>query len=105
MSVGSLARGARERGASRAPVREGPRMRHWVNGSITAVTVAAVFGLLSTFGTSQGAPQAPAARQTGALPRTAGHPDFSGTWQANNTAYWDLQTHEPRPLVGQRGVT
>src|SRR2546425_518372 len=80
-------------------------MRPWLNGSITAVTSAAVFGLLSSLGATQGAPQAPAVRQTGAMPRTAGRPDFSGTWQANNPAHWDLQTHEARPIVGQRGVT
>jgi hypothetical protein len=35
----------------------------------------------------------------------AGKPDFSGIWQANNTAYWDLQTHSARPIIGQPGIT
>ena len=69
-------------------------MRHWVKGSISAVTAAAVFGILTSLAVTQGAPQAPAARPGGALVRTAGKPDFSGIWQANNTANWDLQTHE-----------
>src|SRR5262245_31238995 len=42
--------------------------------------------------------------QTAGVPRTAGRPDFSGVWQANNTANWDLQTHAARPMVGQPGL-
>jgi len=33
----------------------------------------------------------------------AAKPDFSGIWQANNTANWDLQTHGARPMVAQPG--
>lgn len=36
--------------------------------------------------------------------RIAGKPDLNGIWQANNTANWDLQSHEPRPMVGQPGL-
>src|SRR5580692_9773174 len=36
--------------------------------------------------------------------RVAGKPDFNGIWEANNTANWDLQTHQARPMVGQPGL-
>lgn len=36
--------------------------------------------------------------------RTDGKPDFSGIWQANNGAHWDLLTHTARPTVAQPGV-
>ena len=37
--------------------------------------------------------------------RIAGHPDFNGICEANNTANWDLLTHQARPLVAQPGIT
>jgi hypothetical protein len=37
--------------------------------------------------------------------RIAGKPDFSGIWEANNTANWDLLTHKARPMVAQQGLT
>ena len=52
---------------------------------------------------------------TGTVMRTAGqaagparigtHPNFSGIWQANNEANWDLEAHEARPgMVTQPGI-
>jgi len=52
---------------------------------------------------SQTAAQARSGQSTG-VARTAGKPDLSGIWQANNTANWDLQTHSARPMVGQPGL-
>jgi hypothetical protein len=47
---------------------------------------------------------APVFAQSAAPARIAGKPNFNGIWEANNSANWDLQTHEPRPMVGQPGL-
>jgi hypothetical protein len=105
-------------------------MRHWRAGYtllfMIAVAAAALFLLVlpqSAAPPAQGAaaprPQttAPARGQTTTpargqaasapqgAPRVSGRPDFSGIWQANNTANWDLQAHAARPMVGQPGFT
>jgi hypothetical protein len=80
-------------------------MRKWAAGFLVVGTTAAATVLVWSLATADSAAQAPAAAQAAAFPRTAGRPDFSGIWQANNTAHWDLQTHTARPMVSHPGVT
>jgi hypothetical protein len=76
------------------------------------IAVTAIFATATIYLSLQTAPQtapratpAAAPASTSTLPRVAGKPDFSGIWQANNTANWDLQTHQARPLIAQPGLT
>src|SRR2546426_11760312 len=69
-------------------------MPNQVKNAMFLTVALALFGSAS-FGLTPAAAQA----------RTPdGKPDFSGIWQANTTANWDLQTHEARPMVAQPGV-
>jgi hypothetical protein len=77
-------------------------MRRWSTGSMIAVAlaVAALTAVISVSMTRRASQASlPAARTAD------GKPNFSGIWQANNEANWDLQAHEARPgAVMQTGV-
>src|SRR4030095_15749036 len=84
------------------PRRKDSHMRYWRKSYTIALITAAATALLFLLARPQNA--APPVQQT-APTRVAGKPDFSGIWQANNTANWDLQTHAARPMIGQPGLT
>jgi len=79
-------------------------MRHAYTPVVSTVAAAAVvagiFLLSAQAGRSQGT-----AATAGQMRRTPeGKPDFSGIWQANSSAHWDLLSHDARPIVAQRGA-
>jgi hypothetical protein len=78
-------------------------MRPWRKVSIIVASTAAVTAGVFSLITQSSAPVSAADQTT--LARVAGKPDFSGIWEANNTANWDLQTHQARPMVAQQGLT
>lgn len=65
--------------------------------AVVSVIVAA--SMIRAAGEPQSPPSTPRATgmQSTAMPRVSGHPDFSGVWQAMNTANWDLLAHQARP--------
>ncbi len=80
-------------------------MQSWARGCIiagsTAIVTAGVFWLL----TQSAAPASAAPVASADAPaRLARKPDFNGIWEANNTANWDLLTHQARPMVAQPGL-
>jgi hypothetical protein len=79
-------------------------MRSGGKGWAVVVTIAAVTAAITGLVTTRGITTAQTGGQA-AIARVAGKPDFSGIWQANNTANWDLQTHAARPMVAQAGFT
>ena len=76
-------------------------MRIRLNASMIAVAAAAaVVGAAISASVTQSA-GAPTARPSD----IAGRPNFSGIWQTNNEAHWDVQAHAARPgAVMQPGV-
>src|SRR2546429_7682305 len=72
------------------------------SGSMVTVAVAAAaVGAVIATSITYTSGQAPASRPA----RVGGKPNFSGIWQANNEANWDLQAHAARPgAVTQEGV-
>jgi hypothetical protein len=67
--------------------------------ALLLVSIGIVVGQLGSGGAAQ-TPASPVIKR-----QANGKPDFSGIWQANNTANWDLVTHEAMPArVMQTGV-
>ena len=80
------------------------RNRLLFGGSIiTAVLATAAVTAVITASMTSAAGQD---QEAGNAVRTVdGRPDFSGIWQANNEAHWDLEAHAARPgMVTQQGA-
>src|SRR5580693_2488053 len=77
------------------------RLSHsMITVAIAAAAASAVISVSITR-TSGQTPPAPTARAA----RVDGRPNFSGIWQANNEANWDLQAHAALPAaVTQPGI-
>src|SRR2546427_12406030 len=77
-------------------------MANRINGSMIAIVIlSAVVGA----GIARAVTRSPAGAASGPERMSDGKPNFSGIWQANNEAHWDLEAHEARPgAVTQPGV-
>lgn len=71
----------------------------YIMTTVAALAVAAAVYLLGPVAAQSGG------GSPGEMARTTdGRPDFSGIWQANSSAHWDLLSHDARPIVGQPGA-
>ena len=64
----------------------------WNGSSIPVALAAAAVGAVVTASITSIAGQSEAGRTVD------GRPDFSGIWQANNEAHWDLEAHAAAPV-------
>jgi hypothetical protein len=74
-------------------------MRYVISAIAGAAVAAAAFLGAATFRGPESETGAAQIART-----TDGRPDFSGIWQANSSAHWDLLSHDARPMVAQPGV-
>src|SRR5579863_4949792 len=80
-------------------------MRRFSGSMITVAIAAAAFGAIVSMSITRTSAQAPAAAPPARPARVGGKPNFSGIWEANNEANWDLQAHAALPAaVTQPGV-
>ena len=74
-------------------------MRNRTSVSILVFTAAAVGAIVSA------SVMRPSGQTVRAARTADDHPNFSGIWQANNEAHWDLQAHAARAgAVTQQGA-
>lgn len=76
------------------------RGRFLLSMMVVAIAAAAVSAVVTMSVT-----QTPVQAQTARAAAVDGKPNFSGIWQANNEANWDLEAHAARPAaVTQQGI-
>src|SRR5688572_3307434 len=77
-------------------------MRRWSSVSVILIALAAAAAGAVV---SRSVTRTPGTAVVPTVRTSDGRPDFSGIWQANNEANWDLQAHEARPgAVTQQGT-